>query len=260
MARIRTIKPEFWTSTQVVECSPSARLLFIGAWNFCDDAGVHPADCRRLKMEVFPGDSITVDAVQVLVSELLAVGLLNEYEVNRQKFWEVTGWRHQKIDKPTYKHPKNPKLVDLSMGRSGSLPDESGAPRQVIVDSSPPDRNGGERSLIDADDARCTAAEELVSTSQNDMMNSVLDAYQDVHGVRPPGGRHLIQIIQQRVSEYGKAADPNWWQTYFYYANQDLFLAGQKIPGFKANLLYLLKPDVFARVIEAAQREEVSHG
>ena len=41
MARIRSIKPEFWTAEQVMECSPMARLLFIGMWNFCDDGGNH---------------------------------------------------------------------------------------------------------------------------------------------------------------------------------------------------------------------------
>jgi len=34
MARIRTIKPEFWTAEQVMELSRDARLLFIGMWNF----------------------------------------------------------------------------------------------------------------------------------------------------------------------------------------------------------------------------------
>ncbi len=43
MARIRSIKTEFWTAEQVMECSPIARLLFIGMWNFCDDGGNHPA-------------------------------------------------------------------------------------------------------------------------------------------------------------------------------------------------------------------------
>ena len=30
MARIRSIKPEFWVSEQVAECSTSARLTFVG--------------------------------------------------------------------------------------------------------------------------------------------------------------------------------------------------------------------------------------
>ena len=71
MARIRTVKPEFWTSSQIVECSPIARLAFIGMWNFCDDRGIHVADFRRLKMEVFPGDEIAVADIEVCINELL---------------------------------------------------------------------------------------------------------------------------------------------------------------------------------------------
>jgi hypothetical protein len=39
MARIRTIKPEFWTDEKIVECSFEARLMFIGMFNFADDKG-----------------------------------------------------------------------------------------------------------------------------------------------------------------------------------------------------------------------------
>ena len=68
MARIRTIKPEFWTSDQVVECSFAARLLFIGMWNFCDDYGVHPASLRKLKMEIFPGDDeMVTDRIRIIL-------------------------------------------------------------------------------------------------------------------------------------------------------------------------------------------------
>lgn len=57
MARIRTVKPEFWVSEQVTSCSRGARLLFIGLWNFCDDGGVHAAEHKRLKSEVFPSEN-----------------------------------------------------------------------------------------------------------------------------------------------------------------------------------------------------------
>lgn len=105
MARIRTIKPEFWTSEQIVECSRDARLMFVGMLNFCDDSGVHPASCKRLKMEVFPADDINSDSIRRLIDELLANDLITEYTVENKEFWRVTGWQHQKIDKPTYKFP-----------------------------------------------------------------------------------------------------------------------------------------------------------
>lgn len=132
MARIRSIKPEFWTSEQVVECSPTARLLFIGIWNFSDDNGIHPDSVKRLKMEIFPSDSIADHEIQAMVDELLKVGLLEHYKVENLGFLRVTGWsRHQKIDKPTYKHPLPipPKFDDASEKARRPLPESSASPR-----------------------------------------------------------------------------------------------------------------------------------
>ena len=106
MARIRTVKPEFWTSEQVVECSPIARLMFIGMWNFCDDHGNHPASYKTLKMEVFPGDDISTSEIEIYVNELLKNELIVKYDGgNGREYWHVTGWHHQKIDKVSAKHP-----------------------------------------------------------------------------------------------------------------------------------------------------------
>lgn len=106
MARIRSIKPEFWTSEQVAECSTNARLLFIGMWNFCDDAGIHKASHMRLKMQVFPADAFSNDDISAMIDELVSAGLLCEFENSQQNYWVVRGWHHQKIDKPSYKYPK----------------------------------------------------------------------------------------------------------------------------------------------------------
>lgn len=102
MSRIRTIKPEFWASEQILSLSIEARLLFIGMWNFCDDSGIHPASLRTIKAVVYPGDEINVEP---LTQELLQEGLIVTYSVNGKSYWRVTGWKHQKIDKPTFKHP-----------------------------------------------------------------------------------------------------------------------------------------------------------
>jgi uncharacterized phage protein (TIGR02220 family) len=132
MARIRTIKPEFWTSEQIAECSPTARLLFIGIWNFCDDRGIHPASVKRLKMEVFPSDEIGAAAITTMVEELHAAELLRSYVVDGKGYWQVTGWeKHQKIEKPTYRHP---------VSDGGNQPENSPTPQQVVVDQSPPPR------------------------------------------------------------------------------------------------------------------------
>lgn len=131
MARIRTIKPEFFTSEQVAECSPISRLLFIGMWNFCDDGGVHPASSKRLKMEVFPADSYSDQEIQNMVDELLNAGLLISYMADDGKeYWQVTGWQHQKIEKPTFRHPQK---INYSATH-----------RRIVADSSATESKGRE--------------------------------------------------------------------------------------------------------------------
>lgn len=106
MARIRSIKPEFWSSEQVVECSTSARLLFVGLWNFCDDGGVIPAKPIQLKMKIFPGDPFTKEDVWSWIEELIESGLLGLFENKNEQYLYVTGWSsHQRVDKPTLKFP-----------------------------------------------------------------------------------------------------------------------------------------------------------
>lgn len=121
MARIRTIKPEFFTSEQVAECSPNARLMFVGLWCFADDSGVHPASAARIKMEVFPADQFTKIEIDGFVSELVSAGLLQTYQVEGQAFLRVTGWsKHQKIDQPTYKHPLEDGQIPANVRRAST--------------------------------------------------------------------------------------------------------------------------------------------
>ncbi len=108
MARNRMIKPEFWTSRQVIRCSPWARLLFVGLWNFSDDGGNHPNCAVRLKVEIFPGDAMTPKDVGGYLAELIECGLVSTYTVAGEEFTHVTGWQHQTIKHPTYRHPPPP--------------------------------------------------------------------------------------------------------------------------------------------------------
>ena len=137
MARIRSIKPEFFTSEQIVECSSSARLLFIGLWCFSDDAGRHPASIRRLQLEVYPGDKLKKNDISNWVKELIEIGLLIEYESQGVAYWQVTGWdKHQKVDRPTVKYPS---------------PFDEGSTiiRRAIVEPSPPESSRVESSRMD---------------------------------------------------------------------------------------------------------------
>jgi hypothetical protein len=99
MARIRTIKPDFWSDDTITECSVSARLLFIGLWNFADDAGNLDRSHKQIKSRVFPVDNIDCEP---LILELLAHGLLIEYSVSGKKYLHIPGFAaHQLINRPS---------------------------------------------------------------------------------------------------------------------------------------------------------------
>lgn len=101
MARIRTIKPDFFSSEQVVSVSFPARLLFQGLWVFGDDEGRGKASAVELKAKVFPADSLSAGKVEDLLQELVRVKLVELYEVDGVRYWRVPGFaHHQRINRP----------------------------------------------------------------------------------------------------------------------------------------------------------------
>jgi len=112
VARIRTIKPDFWTDEKIVELSFEARLFFIGSWNFADDNGNLQRSAKKLKMQIFPADAIDCEP---LIQSLMAHGLLSEYEVNGEKYLHIKGFTtHQVINRPS--------KTGLPVPGSGSTP------------------------------------------------------------------------------------------------------------------------------------------
>lgn len=91
--RARDIKPGFYKSDQLAECSMTARLLFPGLWMLADREGRLENRPRKIKAEIFPFDD--VDVAPLLV-ELENAGLIRTYEVNGTALiWIPQFKRHQ---------------------------------------------------------------------------------------------------------------------------------------------------------------------
>lgn len=120
MARLRTIKPEFWTDDAVTDCSLIARLLFIGIWNFADDYGNLDRSAKQIKAKVFPLDDIDCEPLLV---DLITHGLLIEYSVSGKKYLHIPGFtKHQLINRPS--SPVCPAYED-SVSTQGVLSEDS---------------------------------------------------------------------------------------------------------------------------------------
>lgn len=76
MARIRTIKPEFFTSEDIVGLSPLARLLYISTWCEADKEGRLAWKPLTFKLRYFPGDNCDI---QAMCRELVDAGLVVLY-------------------------------------------------------------------------------------------------------------------------------------------------------------------------------------
>lgn len=63
MARIRTIKPEFFTSEDIVKLSPLARLLYVALWCEADREGRMQWKPATFKLRYFPGDNCDILAM-----------------------------------------------------------------------------------------------------------------------------------------------------------------------------------------------------
>jgi hypothetical protein len=93
MARIRTIKPEFFASEQVASVPYHCRLLFVGLWLHADREGRLLDRPVRLKAMLFPYDDLDINDG---LDRLHRAGLITRYERGEMKLIAMPTWaKHQ---------------------------------------------------------------------------------------------------------------------------------------------------------------------
>ena len=117
--RIRSVKPEFWTSEDVAALDWHTRLLFLGLWSYVDDNGVGRDNELLIVAAIFPLDDPREALARVSGGLLkLAEGnLVMRYRGEDEKnYLCVTGWRHQRIDHPNQpRYPLPPGVTSEDM-------------------------------------------------------------------------------------------------------------------------------------------------
>lgn len=134
MARIRTIKPEFWDSPGIETLEPMWRLLYIAMWNWADDSGRGKAEARELMGFAFPRDEeMTLGEFRRGLGEVRRVFGVVFYRVGGRSFYSIPSWvKHQKIDKRSasrWPSPDEGTEYNPSMNGTGDL-HVSGSPRE----------------------------------------------------------------------------------------------------------------------------------
>ena len=156
MARIRTVKPEFWESEDTAKLSPLAALTFVGMLNLADDEGRGRGNATMLYARLHSmRDGVSLKLVRGVLDELEQAGIVQFYTANGdQSFYYITGFsKHQVINKPTPSKLPPPPVVSetttvvLPVGKEGKGKEGKGReycaePAQTPTHAPPPELSG----------------------------------------------------------------------------------------------------------------------
>jgi len=125
MARIRTIKPEFWSSEDMAGLCPNTKLLAIALLNYADDEGYFKSHPALIKSFAFPFQDASTN-VPAMLESLREIGYLDIRICDEGKQYAhiINFNKHQRVDKP-----KASEIAPLSIFQD----DSTKAPRHVHV-------------------------------------------------------------------------------------------------------------------------------
>jgi hypothetical protein len=220
MARIRSIKPEFWESEALGTLPVEARLLFIGLVSHADDDGRQRGNPAFIAKKVFPYDE-TIGGAEVAgwLGLLEGIDVVIRYEVEGQKFLQVTNFcKHQRINRKTDSVIPSPHTHGALIASSVSDPGDGASGREGKGEEG----SGGEgKSQPDGSDAPLTTVVDRPEVTR--LCNLLADTIAQDGTPRPDVGagwltdcRRLLDIdgatVEQVEYVIGWAHSPgNFW-------------------------------------------------
>ena len=101
--RIRSIRPEFWSSEDIAAMDWTTRLVFIGLWSYVDDNGVGRDVEKLIVADLFPLEDDPRDTLATVSRSLARLsdgGQITRYTADGRPYLHINAWsKHQRIDK-----------------------------------------------------------------------------------------------------------------------------------------------------------------
>lgn len=104
MARIRTIKPEFFDDEDLCALSPLHRLCYAGLWCQADKAGRLEDRPKRLKARLLPFDEVDMD---VMLTDLVKAGFIIRYVIDGKQYITIKPSSWEKHQRPRNDEPES---------------------------------------------------------------------------------------------------------------------------------------------------------
>lgn len=155
LARIRSVKPEFWEDQELAEhVSRDARLLYIGLWNLADEHGRLRGAPVFIHGRVFPYEpDLTVADTAELVEELARAGKVVKYRAAGGDYLFLPNLdKHQRLE---------------SEKVASKLPDPHGTGSELLP---PKDLTGARQAQIDPGDAQTGAHESAPGADESSLL------------------------------------------------------------------------------------------
>ncbi len=254
MARIRTIKPEFWRNEALASISAEACLLAVGLLNHCDDEGYFNPNPKLVQSDIFPLRELSATTT-VLLRELSDIGYITLFQGSDSKLYGLIPnfVKHQVINK---KNPSKIKglcelpynygsdTVVLPTGKEGK-----GMGNGKELEHICPPNGEPEPKIPDCDHQKV-----------KDLYHQHLPTLRKVEVWNAARQGYLRQRWREVATELAqtKQIDVNdvlaWWADFFKHIAQSKFLTGRVNSkdgrAFAADLEWILKPSNFAKIIE----------
>ena len=263
VARIRTIKPEFFTSSDILELTPLARLFYIALWCESDREGLLNWSPKTLKFRYLPGDDIEVEEI---AEELIAAGLITIFVCEDGKeLASIPSFKnHQVIN-----NRESESVLDRRV--------KAALPRVKAEGKEGRERKGREGKEEEAiasvnSDEKLSELDDASEQKENQLkcpVGHIVDAYHAEMPLNPQvrilndTRRKAIaarwrEAAKMEVGPFGYtnvAAGLEAWKEFFAICSESLFLTGrakaqQGKPPFLADIDFLMSPSGFVSALE----------
>lgn len=276
MARIRTIKPEFWDDEKLSGISIQAGHTYIALWNFSDDYGVVKGSSAWLKSRIYPYRmDLTFEQFIEWLDELKSLDRIRAFTVDGEQFFYMPKFtEHQKINRPSDFRNAEP-------------------PVSIVKGESPPTHGGIHEGVVSQAGVLTVVREGKVNVREGKVKGSIVGCadlpkvYQSGNGVEKltckivetyhsrltslskvkvnslghPESESLRKQIHARIREYEDAKDICFWTELFEdIANRMPFLLGYNKKGWKASLHWITGRDNMAKVVNGNYYQEEPGG
>lgn len=276
MARIRTIKPEFFRHERLQDLEADnpgscVMLVFAGLWGHCDKAGRFEWKPRMLKLDILPFIDFDMGSTLALLCE---AGFVRKYAIDGKQYGEIRSFeKHQRINGKEAQEPeKHPAPIEEaqeeSTGSSGEaagkqLPAQEGNGREWKrkgMDVAPHSQNASPDQIPAVADATPPAKAEKADTplqiACRKTWAAYSEAYADRYGAAPVRAAKQNAQVKQIVQALGAEDAPSVAAWFVQHPAQWYVTKGHDIGLLLADIVKLRTEWATGRIVQSPSAKQ----